>query len=38
MDPKTGDIFAMATYPNYDLNNPFTPNEYFAKTYDSLEF
>lgn len=37
MDPKTGDILAMATYPNYDLNNPFTPNEYVAKTYDSLD-
>ena len=36
MDPKTGDILAMATYPSYDLNNPFTPNEYVAKTYDSL--
>ncbi len=22
MDPKTGDILAMANYPNYDLNNP----------------
>ena len=37
MDPKTGNILAMATYPNYDLNNPFTPNEYVAKTYDSLD-
>ena len=27
MNPKTGDILAMATYPNYDLNTPFTPNE-----------
>lgn len=36
MNPKTGDILAMATYPNYDLNNPFTPNEYLAQTYDSL--
>ncbi len=36
MDPKTGDILAMATYPNYDLNQPFTPNEYLAKTYNSL--
>ena len=36
MNPKTGDILAMATYPNYDLNQPFTPNEYVAKTYDSL--
>lgn len=24
MDPKTGDILAMATYPDYNLNNPFT--------------
>lgn len=37
MNPKTGDILAMATYPNYDLNNPFTPNEYVAKTYASLD-
>ena len=36
MDPKTGDILAMATYPNYDLNQPFTPNEYVSKTYASL--
>ena len=26
MNPKTGDILAMATYPYYDLNNPFTIN------------
>jgi stage V sporulation protein D (sporulation-specific penicillin-binding protein) len=26
MSPKTGDILAMATYPYYDLNNPFTIN------------
>ncbi len=24
MDPDTGDILAMATYPDYDLNDPFT--------------
>ena len=36
MNPKTGDILAMATYPSYDLNTPFTPNEYLSKTYDSL--
>ena len=27
MDPETGDIKAMATYPDYNLNTPFTPNE-----------
>lgn len=37
MNPKTGDILAMATYPNYDLNNPFTPNETVAKTFDTLD-
>ena len=26
MNPQTGDILAMATYPNYDLNQPFEPN------------
>lgn len=26
MDPKTGDILAMATYPDYNLNEPFTIN------------
>lgn len=36
MNPKTGDILAMATYPDYNLNTPFTPNEQLAKTYDSL--
>ena len=36
MDPETGDILAMASYPNYNLNTPYTPNETLAKTYDSL--
>ena len=26
MNPKNGDILAMATYPYYDLNNPYTIN------------
>ena len=26
MDPNTGGILAMATYPEYDLNNPFVIN------------
>lgn len=25
MNPSTGDILAMATYPNYNLNEPFAP-------------
>ncbi len=25
MSPSSGEILGMATYPNYDLNNPFTP-------------
>ena len=36
MDPKTGDILAMATYPDYDLNSPFTPNVSLSKTYSNL--
>ncbi len=27
MNPKTGDIIAMATYPGYDLNSPYTINQ-----------
>ena len=26
MDPKTGDILAMAGYPNYNLNEPYKPS------------
>ena len=26
MNPKTGDILAMAGYPNYNLNEPYEPN------------
>lgn len=36
MNPKNGDILAMATYPNYDLNSPRQPNEALASTWDSL--
>lgn len=36
-DPTTGKILAMATYPNYDLNSPFTPNEtMISNGYDKL--
>ena len=36
MNPKTGDILAMATYPNYDLNSPFTLNENISSTSPNL--
>ena len=37
MNPKTGDIIAMGTYPNYDLNEPFEPNtEELQQTWDLL--
>ena len=34
--PKTGDIIAMSSYPDYDLNSPYTPNAKLAETYDAL--
>lgn len=36
MNPSTGDILAMATYPDYNLNTPFQPNESLSSTWDSL--
>lgn len=36
MDPNNADILAMATYPDYDLNKPFEPNEKLAETWDNL--
>lgn len=36
MDPSTGDILAMASYPDYDLNTPFTPNISISKDWDKL--
>lgn len=36
MNPQTGDILAMASYPNYDLNSPYTPTSYYANNWDSL--
>ena len=36
MDPKTGDILAMATYPDYDLNTPFEPNKTLSDTWNNL--
>ncbi|MBQ0126219.1 MAG: hypothetical protein KBS59_07870, partial [Clostridiales bacterium] len=34
MDPKTGEIYGMAVYPSYDLNDPYTVSDYYA---DALE-
>ncbi len=37
MNPKTGDILAMATYPNYDLNSPYEiNNEELKSIWDTL--
>ena len=32
MDPRNGDILAMANYPSYDLNNPYEPTTEELKT------
>lgn len=37
MNPKTGDILTMASYPDYDLNTPFEPTAtYWKNKWDSL--
>ncbi len=36
MQPSTGDILAMATYPDFDLNSPREPNADLASTWDTL--
>ena len=36
MNPKNGDILGMASYPNYDLNNPSVPNSTLSKNWDNL--
>ena len=38
MNPNTGDILAMATYPDFNLNEPFVPNtEDLIKNWDTME-
>ena len=38
MNPQNGDILAMATYPNYNLNSPYEAyTEELKQTWDSLE-
>ncbi len=29
LDPETGEVLAMATYPSFDLNTPFELNDYY---------
>lgn len=36
MNPSSGDILAMATYPDYDLNSPREPNSTLAVNWSSL--
>ena len=36
MNPSNGDILAMATYPDYDLNSPRKPNSALSTSWDSL--
>ena len=36
MKPSTGDILAMASYPDYDLNNPRIPIDSLKETWDTL--
>lgn len=36
MAPNTGDILAMATYPDYNLNDPFTPTNITEKEWKKL--
>ncbi len=37
MNPKTGDILAMAGYPNYNLNSPYEPStDEMKEVWDSL--
>lgn len=36
MDPNTGNILAMATYPDYNLNDPFTPTNITEKEWKKL--
>ena len=36
MDPSDGSILAMATYPDYNLNDPYTPNEWYSEGWDDL--
>jgi len=36
MDPSNGHILAMASYPYYNLNEPYTPTSYYADDWDKI--
>ncbi len=36
MDPSNGDILAMASYPDYNLNDPYIPNSSISDGWDTL--
>ena len=36
INPENGEILAMATYPDYNLNDPYTPNESLSEGWDKL--
>lgn len=38
MNPNTGEIYAMGTYPNFDLNDIYTLNDYYQALYDNWTF
>lgn len=37
MDPTNGDILAMATYPDYNLNDPYTPTHISSKEWNAMD-
>ena len=38
MNPQNGEIYAMALYPSFDLNTPFTiQGETLAQTWDQMD-
>ena len=37
MNPQTGEILAMASAPEYDLNSPFTPTSFYADNWENLD-
>ena len=36
MNPKTGEIYGMAVYPSYDLNDPYTVVDYYSEALAAL--